>query len=52
MSRSHGGRMGARSWEHPAGSVVLNGNNDSVCVSSDPMGLPDDLREKEEVELG
>lgn len=45
--------MGDRSWEHPAGSVVLNGSNDSsVCVNSDPRGLPDDLREKREVELG
>lgn len=53
VSQSHGGRMGERSWEHPAGSVVSNGNNDnSVCVSSDLMGLLDDLRDDREVELG
>lgn len=45
--------MGERSWEHPAGSVVSNGNNDnSVCVSSDLMGLLDDLRDERKVELG
>lgn len=53
VSQSPDGRTGEGRREWPTGLVVLNGNNDrSVSIGSDTMGLPDDLREPREVELG